>query len=197
MGCHTISDRQLRYNNVFVDAKCFFIMAKKLFERTSTKLVAITLLFVLILLASVPLPLWIVKHMYQTMTIKVIIVVAIMIWGLGTMIGLWSRWNYTSLWRNLFNEQRKKAMERSYASDDDYQALKAKYPISVKRHELHYRKHYPHMKSSEIIAKALQISEDEWQKREDFHLQNREERQALREQKSPTLYKKTDSGQRL
>lgn len=30
VGGHTISDRQLRYNDVFVDAKCFFYHGKEI-----------------------------------------------------------------------------------------------------------------------------------------------------------------------
>jgi len=172
------------------------IMAKNSLENIRMKVAGITLLFILIGILGV-LPLWIVQHMYQRLIIKVIIAVAGIVWGVGTIIGLWVRWDYTGLWRKMFKQQRKKRQKRGYENSPEYQALLAKYPISVKRHELHYRKHYPHMSSREVIEKALEISEEEWQKREDFHISNLNERKALKEQKSPTLYKKTDSGQRL
>lgn len=167
------------------------------FKRTPVKIALLTLAFIVIGLLGF-LPLWIVQHMYQALAIRVIIAVAGVVWGIGTVVGLWVWTDYNGMWKTWRKEIRKKKMNQGYESNDEYMKLRDKYPISVKHHELHYRKHHPHMSSKEIISKALAISDEEWAEREEFHRRNHEERKKYKENKPPALYRDgSDKGQRL
>ena len=174
----------------------FFIMSKPVLS-TPVKLALLTLAFLVIIFLGL-VPLWIVHFMYQSLFIRVIIAVAGILWGIGTLIGFWIHFKYVDLWRQWFKEIRKKKRKREFQSDDRYVALLEKYPISVKHHELHYRNHHPEMSPKEVIAKALEISNEEWAEREAFHVRNHNERKAFKEHKPPTLSRgESGSSQRL
>ena len=77
----------------------------KFLNRTPIKLAWLTASFIIIgILGAIPI--YIVQHMFQTQTIKIIIVVSGLVWAIGTIIWIFFASKYVDLWKKLFEELR-------------------------------------------------------------------------------------------
>lgn len=169
----------------------------KFLNRTPIKLVWLTLSFIVIGILGL-IPIYIVQHMFQTQTIKIIIVVSGLVWAIATILWIFFASKYVRLWKKLFKELREEKMHQARQQSPEYMRLWELYPSAMKRHEHHYMKRKPKLSYREIIERALKVSDEEWASREEFHRQNREMRQAFNEHKPPTLSRKdSKSSQRL
>ena len=169
----------------------------KFLNRTPIKLAWLTASFIIIgILGAIPI--YIVQHMFQTQTIKIIIVVSGLVWAIGTIIWIFFASKYVDLWKRLFKELREEKMHQARLQSPEYMRLWELYPSAMKRHEHHYMKRRPKLSYREIIEKALKVSDEEWASREEFHRQNRELRNSYNEHKPPTLRRKgSNNNQRL
>ncbi len=139
------------------------------FKRTPVKIALLTLLFILILVIGL-IPLVIVLFMDQTLFVRTLIAASGIIWAIMTVIDLISRSDYFRMWRQWRHELRDSKMKHTFEQFPEYMALKQKYPLAIRRFEQHNRHRKHPLKEKEMVAQAMQVSEEEWAKREDSHL---------------------------
>lgn len=147
---------------------------KSFFKRTSTKIALITLLCIVILIIGF-IPLSIVLVMYQTLIVRALIAAAGIIWAIVTDFVILTRSNYFKLWRQYRHQRKHTRMHQTIALYPEYQALRKKYPLSIRRYEQHIRHHHASMSEDEMIEQALSVSEEEWAAREAFRREKKEE----------------------
>ena len=151
---------------------------KPFFKRTPVKIALLTLFFLLMILIGA-IPVWIVFNMAQTLFIRIIIGLSGPIWAIVTITIVASRSEYSKLWHKWRHEREAKQMSQARSLYPEYQRLYQLYPRSIQRYEQHWRHHRKDKNAQtleELIESALEISEEEWAKREEFRRQAREER---------------------
>ena len=150
---------------------------KEFLKRTPVKMLLLTLLFALILVVGL-IPLTVVLVMDQTLFIRILIAAAGIIWAVLTVNYLSFKTEYLKLWRQWRHERRHSKMKQGFEQYPEYMALKQKYPLAIRRFEQHNRHRKHPLKEKDMVAQALQVSEEEWAAREEFRRQAHEERHA-------------------
>ncbi len=170
---------------------------KSFFKQTPVKIALVTLALVAVIVLGL-IPLSIVMVMWQVLYIKILIAAAGILWGIFTFIWIWNATQYTKLWESWISELKGGRMQRMRENYPEYMELRRKYPISVARHERHCIHRKPKVSYKRMIESALNVSEEEWAAREEFHRQNRAERRAFNGHRPPTLTEEnTRKGERL
>lgn len=146
---------------------------KNFFQKTSVKIILVTLSFVL-MLAIGAIPVWVVLNMDQTLFIRILIGLIGPVWAALTIGYISFRTNYPKLWHRLRHEQKRKKVQEATSQYPEYLLLKEKYPLSIRRHEQHCQHHK--IPADEMMESALKVSEEEWSEREAFRREAYEER---------------------
>ena len=171
--------------------------SKPFFKRTPVKL-ALATLAILAMLVLGYIPIFIVLHMYQTLTVKIIIASAGVLWAVFSIIWIWMAMDYTKLWKSWFSELKGGKMQRMRENYPEYMELRRKYPMSISSHERHCMHRKPRVSYKVMIESALKVDEKEWAAREEFRREKRAERRAYKEHRPPTLREEeAEQGQKL
>ena len=163
--------------------------SKKKQRKIFTRIVLLTLLFILLALIGA-IPVWIVFHMDQILTIRIIEGVSGPLWAIITIIIIASRSEYFKLWRRWRHEREANMMAETRSIYPEYQKLYEKYPLAISRYEQHWRHHKDETDAptlDELISAALLIDEEEWGRREEFRKQARQERRSTQAHTSDSL----------
>ena len=147
------------------------------FKRTPVKIALLTLLFALIFVIGV-IPLTIVLVMDQTLFVRILIASAGIIWAILTVSFISFKSDYQMLWRQWRHEKRHSHMKHVFERYPEYMALRQKYPMSIRRYEQHNRHRKRPLSETEMVKKALAVSEEEWAARVEFRKQARKEKHA-------------------
>ncbi len=150
------------------------------FNQTPVKILLLTILFIVILVIGL-IPLSIVLVMDQTLFIRILIAASGIIWAVLTVGYLLMRTEYFKKWRQWRHERRHLKMKQGFEQFPEYMALKQKYPLAIRRFEQHNRHRKHPLSESEMVAQAMQVSEEEWAAREEFRRQAKEERNSYNE----------------
>ena len=153
------------------------------FKRTPVKIALLTLLFGIIIVIGL-IPLTIVLVMDQTLFIRILIAASGIIWAILTVNFISFKTEYWKMWRQWRHERRHARMKHGFERYPEYMALRQKYPMAIRRFEQHNRHRKHPLKEKEMVQQALEVSEEEWAKREEFRRQAKEEKQGYTQQHS-------------
>ncbi|MBQ6068994.1 MAG: hypothetical protein IJK84_05775 [Bacteroidales bacterium] len=150
-------------------------------HRTPVKIALLTVLFGLIIVVGL-IPLTIVLVMDQTLFIRILIAAAGIIWAILTVNYVSFKTDYLKMWKQWRREVRHNRMRHSIEQYPEYMALRAKYPMAVRRYEQHNRHREHPLSNKEMVERALAVSEKEWAAREEFRRQAQEEKSSYSEE---------------
>lgn len=146
---------------------------KNFFQKTSVKIILVTLSFVL-MLAIGAIPVWVVLNMDQTLFIRILIGLIGPVWAALTIGYISFRTKYPKLWKTLRQDYDKNKIFDTCSQNPEYMALKEKYPRAMKKHEHYYLNHS--IPVERMVQAALKVDEEEWTEREAFYCEEYEER---------------------
>lgn len=149
------------------------IMSNNQYDKAKLRLFAYTLLFIAILSFGY-ITVWVAMNMAQTPLILTIIGASGPVWAIISVWYIASQNNYWKYWKMVFRNRAKQNQQLDAEFFPEYQELKEKYPLAVRRHEQHCRHHG--IDVDKMVEQAMNVSEEEWAKREEFRRASHEER---------------------